>query len=482
VSLQRPGVALPVKPSPLALSSTTATFDEAIGNSDPASASSTYVHHNLATSITITTASLSDKEGSEEALTQTSSLTASPASTEPLVAESKRVIDISKMLVHAKSDTELIPQRLYHEVSNISMEAGVSSRASEGNNSNGKLNEPKRLEAKEDEHSHKLEQPMRPKTVERISSTPIMFPPTKTKSESSDVTNASRKKHNNQKGFRFGSESSMRTTSTNSLVENDHASKTKVRKTSWWNLNSSSHRRDSPKLEEHDSESDLSRAASLSESNLALDSTGYDSPLSKSGQKQRQKSIVAFWKSIFHQTSSPVSSTDNLSTKSGSSFNGSPSASQNNINMKGSQSNASLNSLSTNATNQSPHKTNDSFSTLPTLVPAQSITDSDASPESATSKEGSKASPFEPKHSQISANGDDDYLILCRICEEEILSNVMDGHLKICGITQEHHIKLYGLDQKLKKLINLLSSRRERMQREVSLQPDKLISTLYVAN
>ncbi|KAJ3133542.1 hypothetical protein HK100_004299 [Physocladia obscura] len=55
---------------------------------------------------------------------------------------------------------------------------------------------------------------------------------------------------------------------------------------------------------------------------------------------------------------------------------------------------------------------------------------------------------------------------LCRICEEEVATEAMEVHVKLCSITHEFHLQEYNYDQKLKKLLANFSSRKTGLSME----------------
>ncbi|KAJ3414329.1 hypothetical protein HDV05_006697 [Chytridiales sp. JEL 0842] len=417
--------ALPTKPSPLALSSTTANFEEKADCSPVCSV-----------------------------VPDSAIRLASPMAILPAVQEPDSLSQTVPIL-HAKSDTDLMPQI---------GQADYCSSASE----KGRMGKPD--EPPKPQEQLKLKYP-----VERVASTPVILFPSKHKTDKSEASTTSIKSH--YKGFKFGSEISVKTSSTKSLNELDAgpaenvstSGKAKSRKSSWWNLGS--HREESSRVESQNSSSELSLAhePSLSQSNLALGPTD-DLPV-KGIQKQRQKSMVAFLKNMFNPYSSMASSTEHFSTRSTTSLNSiSPFTSLSNINVvqpSKEQSMASLNSTSTNGTIPSPSKIYDASSLaatngLPESKSQASLSDYDVSPHSATSKD----SRISPTSLPQQSSEEDDHSIMCRICEEEISSSSMESHLKLCGITQDHHMKVYLLDQKLKKLANMFFVKKEFMVKE----------------
>ncbi|KAJ3090820.1 hypothetical protein HK102_002563 [Quaeritorhiza haematococci] len=54
-------------------------------------------------------------------------------------------------------------------------------------------------------------------------------------------------------------------------------------------------------------------------------------------------------------------------------------------------------------------------------------------------------------------------MILCRICEEKVQADLLEAHSKVCAVQQDCHIRAYNVNQKLRKHIQAVVSRRESM-------------------
>ncbi|KAJ3071399.1 hypothetical protein HDU98_005397 [Podochytrium sp. JEL0797] len=198
--------------------------------------------------------------------------------------------------------------------------------------------------------------------------------------------------------------------------------------------------------------------------------------------KLKKKPVLAFLKMIFNNNNSGnSSSTSNNSDTTAGSQSGSPmtSSTQLNSHKQRSITLGSINmssSLSTLASATTPLRQGDSLgersdleeSAIPTASPSGSTPTSSTvvgpSPTTAAvSPITNNASVASPLGSPAMTPSSVPATILCRICEEDIKSDQMEGHVKECSLTHELNMQEYNYDQRLKKVMANLINRKTKM-------------------
>ncbi|KAI8621331.1 hypothetical protein BC830DRAFT_248876 [Chytriomyces sp. MP71] len=81
-------------------------------------------------------------------------------------------------------------------------------------------------------------------------------------------------------------------------------------------------------------------------------------------------------------------------------------------------------------------------------------------------------SPETPLSPSLSSSA----MILCRICEEEVKSSLMETHIKICAIIHELNLQEYNFDQRLKKIHATLINRKAINSKEAMERSSRKLS------